>query len=111
MLSKQLSMSQTGCSRQLYLFQREFSISKLINRLTQHVWQAAQALKDQAEAALEDLKATVEKSTSVLDTVEPTSPEAFAADQAVASAAAKAQKLTKALNEYKRTGLLKGTES
>lgn len=68
--------------------------------------QAVDALKQQAESALLELKAIVDRSTMILDSVDPVSPEALAADKAVASAAEKAQKYTRALNEYKRTGLL-----
>ena len=77
--------------------QRDYSI---------HLKQAANILKEQAEAAMQDLKVVVDKSTNILDSVDPISPEALAADRAVAAAAQRVQKLTRALNEYKRTGLL-----
>ena len=67
-------------------------------------------LKEQADAALCDLKKIVDESTAILEEVDPISPEALAADRAVAKAATKVQKLTKALNEYKRSGILRNPD-
>ena len=61
-------------------------------------------LTQEAEEALAELKAVVERSTLLLDDVSPVSAEALAADQAVAAAAEKASQLTRALNELRMKG-------
>ena len=61
-------------------------------------------LTQEAEEALAELKAVVERSTLLLDDVSPVSAEALAADQAVAAAVEKASQLTRALNELRMKG-------
>ena len=62
----------------------------------------AQLTKD-AEDALEELKAVVNASRSLLATVGVASEEALDADRRVAQASQKAQVLAKALQEAKRS--------
>ena len=64
------------------------------------------ALTLEAEEALAELKTVIETSSALMATISPSSPEALAADRAVAAAEQKLHRLTKALNDVKVKGEL-----